>query len=309
MIRVNLLKPLQAQRPMTLVDEPKGVGKRLAFALLGLAVIGGLYFFLQKHGGKEKEVQPQPVVVAPPPKPEPPSLEPKRPAPVSVDAVEEIVREATAEFAEPPPPAGYADFTPSQRIAYQLLAGTRILRDLQAATPPEIGFAQVVFTAPGEFYVRGLAATEEDLQRFQAALTALPGATIRKNQSRPVGAAKTAREFSFLGKVDYPVAEAARPENRVVTRDQLAAALKGFSGTAKEAGVSLQDPKLQKSTSVGGFERMLYKAEARGDYAHLQAFLEKIRDAQSSVGVLRLALEARGDEKMIASLDLLVYAQ
>jgi hypothetical protein len=41
----------------------------------------------------------------------------------------------------------------------------------------------------------------------------------------------------------------------------------------------------------------------------LQAFLEKIRDAGSSVGILRLALEARGDEKMIAGMDLLVYAQ
>jgi hypothetical protein len=291
---------------MTLVEDSKG-GRRKALLLLALVILAaGAYFALQKHGSGAQTVAPTPVVAVAPPLPQPPPVKPKH---VTADAVEEIVQEVQAERASDTAAPQYSDLAPSQRIAYQQLSGTRLLRDLEAATPPEVGFAQVIFTPPGEFYVHGLAATEADLNRFQAALTALPGSDIKPGLSRAVGPTKVAREFSFFGKVNYPASEVSQVENRVLARNRLATALKAFTDTAKSLGVEIQAPQLEKSAEAGGLQRQIYRTEAHCDYTRMQAFLDKLQGAQSSVGLLRLSLEAHGDEKMVANLDLIVYAR
>jgi hypothetical protein len=306
MIRINLLKPLQAQRPMTLVEEPKG-GRRVLVILVLLAVLGGGgYFALQKMGGGKPGAAPAVAAVEESQTPAPAAAKPKR---ITANAVEEIVRQVQSDLAAQSSPPEYPDLAPTQRIAYQHLAGRSLLRDLQAATPPDVGFARVIFTPPGEFYLHGLAASEGDLKRFHAALNALPGAEIRQSLARPVGGAKESWEFSFFGKVKYPTAEVARTANRVFPRNALDAGLKDFAGVAQELGVNLQAPRLQNSSTEGGIQRFLYRAEANCDYARLETLLEKLVENRSGVGLLRLALEARGDEKMVASLDLLVYAQ
>jgi len=306
MIRVNLLKPLQAQRPMTLVEESKG-GKKFVLALILLAVLGGGgYLVLRLTDGKAGDTGP---VVAATAESETPKPTPARPKRVTADAVEEIVREARSETAADTAPPDYTDLAPSQRIAYQHLAGRSLLRDLQAATPPDVGFARVIFTPPGEFYLHGLAATEGDLKRFHAALSALPGADIRQSLARPAGGSRSSWEFSFFGKVRYPTSAVARATNRVYSKGAAAGGLREFTGVAKELGVQLQPPKLQNTSVEGGLQRMLYRAEVQCDYARLEGLLERLVDGRSGVGLLRLALEARGDEKMVASMDLLVYAQ
>ncbi len=306
MIRINLLKPLQAQRPMTLV-ETGGKGKRLAvWAAVVLVVAGVAYFLTRPKSPTMATVHPtRPTVAA-----HPAAAPTPTPKPITADAVEEIVRQAQTDLSGMSSTPTYADLAPSQRIAYQNDAGAKLLRDLGNATPVQVGFAQIIFTPPDEFYLHGLSESPGDLAKFQSALAAaFPGAEIRSGFSRPVGAAKTAREFSLFVKMKYTPDDASLIDNHVVARNQLNAALQGFAHTAQALGVSVQTPRLEKTTEADGLKRLVYRTEAQCDYSHLQELLEKMHADQSDVGLVRLALESHGDDHMVASLDLLVYAQ
>jgi len=306
MIRINLLKSVQSQRPMLLVEETNG-GKRVwVFALIALLVISvGIFIFKKPSATKKPEVTMTETAPAAAPDTVPAVSEPAAP---TADVAEEIVREAREEMVPATAPSTYSDLSPSQRVAFQQISGIRLLRDLQAVTPAEVGFARVIFTPPSEFYVYGIAANEEELKKFKSGLATLPGADIQESLSQPVGAAKVAREFSFFGKVNYPVAEALGTGNHVVAKDNPNVALNSLTAAAKELGMTLS-PKLENTTTSGGLQRNVYRVEARCDYARLQSLLEKIGESKADMGVVRVALEAKGDEKMVASLDLVVYAQ
>ena len=101
----------------------------------------------------------------------------------------------------------------------------------------------------------------------------------------------------------------ASAKSGAIVMNQLEAELRGFADTARTLGVEFETPRLRDSSSENGVPRFLYHAEASCDYSRLQALLENLQRAQSNVGFQRVSLEARGNEKMSASLDLILYAQ
>ena len=315
MIRINLLKSLQALPEVERIEEPardavsefvaepRGNGHLLLWVLVPIVLLAsagtGIYLAMRRSH-TETPVE---------------KIEPIEPAPVADTAhawvpvasdlspnalVPDSVKPATDSAAEP---------DPSRRIAFQYFTGTRLFQDLQNAAPQSVGFTRIMFTPPGEFYAHGVAGTDDDLQRFKRALTALPGALLTQDQSQPVGPGGMAREFHFSGNLRYDTSGMVSTENRVMAADQVGAALKGFMNTTHSLGIELEPIQLLDSSVSGGLTRLLYHTEAGCDYARLQALLEKLQRTRSHVGFQRVSLEAQGNEKMTASLDLLVYAR
>lgn len=313
MIKINLLKPLQEPSAPHVLAEPKGKRKQLVILAAGLAVLAaGISVFLQNPGllgglmagDEEAEVIAAPVPEPVPAAPAEPAPQPKR---VTADAVEEIVREIQAEQGRQGPVATYADLVPSEKIEFQYFAATRILKEIKAVTPPEIGFAHFIFTPPGDFYIHGLAYDEETYRRFQDGLATLEGAVIRPGVSAKSGSRGTAKEFSFYGTVKYPINDLPRPPDRVLKKQDVQTELKRLKEVAASLGIALHNPKLKSTSDAGDYRRMVFQASADCSYQQMQDLLDQLRENKSNLGFLKFALKASGDENVVASLDILAY--
>jgi hypothetical protein len=311
MIRINLLKPLEVQAQPLVFEEPPKPRKQkvillsalIAVALVAIVVLqfpgllGGLF------AGKK-----EPEIVAAPPKPAP-EAQVHKPKRVTADAVEETVPDMHPEASRPAGPASYADLVPSQKIEYQYYASTRILKDIKAITPPDVGFANFIFTPPGEFYVHGLAAGEADLKRFQDGLAGLTGAQIKPGMNAPAGARGLSKEFSFFGSVKYPVESLPTPPDRVLPKADVQKELTQMKSVAGNLGIRLKEPKLLSTTQAGNVKKMVWQTGADCSFQQMQDFLSGLHDAKSNLGFIKFALRAQGDEKVVADMDILAYVQ
>jgi hypothetical protein len=307
---INLLKP-----PRTIVLEPDGVtdlieesgGRGRGWVMVALAMLlvaGGIYFiarYLQKKPVTKEE--PSAIITGAD------SVFSVSNFPVSAETITDSAWDATFEVRTEQIFPGYSRLQPLWRIAFQHFSGAHMLRDLQNATPAGVGFTRIVITPPCEFYVYGVASTVADFQHFQSAIISLSGANLRESLTQSVGAGGTAREFRLSGQILYDTAGMTEPKSGAIAMNRLEAELRGFADTARTLGVEFEPPRLLDSSSENGMRRFLYRAEASCDYSQLQALLENLQRTQSNVGFQRVSLEARGNEKMSASLDLILYMQ
>ena len=298
MIRINLLKSLQvlpevehfedSEESIEFAEESRSKGRLWIVIPVILILSAGIGMYLAMRPSRTEKpaplASPDTIAIATP--------------------VPDTVKTGADTVAKTP-----EDPDPSRRITFQYFAGTRLFQDLQTAAAQGVGFTRIMFTPPDEFYVHGVASTEADLQHFKGALIALPGATLQQDQTQPVGAGGVAREFHFSGRIQYDTAGMTSTENRVLAANQVDATLKEFISTTHALGIELEPIQLQDSSVSEGLTRLLYRTEANCDYARLQTLLEKLQQNRSHVGFQRVNLEAQGNEKMTASLDLLVYAR
>jgi hypothetical protein len=310
MIRINLLKSLQAPAAPVMLEEASGRRKPLVLALAGIAVlaagISAVLMYPSLLGGLLGEEEAAVIEAPAAPAPDP-SAHAKPPKRVTANAVEEIVREVQAEQERSGPTAGYNDLVPSEKIEYQYFAATRILRDIKSVTPPDIGFAHFIFSPPGDFYVHGLAYDEETYRRFQEGLATLEGAAIRPGLvARGKGRVQTV-EFSFYGTVKYPVNAIPEPPDRVVSKQELQAELKQLGQVASTLGIRLKSPRLKSSSDAGEYRKLVYQASADCSYQQMQDLLGRLQESRSNLGFLKFALKAEGDDRSTASLDILAY--
>ncbi|MDQ3001569.1 MAG: hypothetical protein M3Y08_09945 [Fibrobacterota bacterium] len=311
MIRINLLKALETRALPLILEEPSGKRKQtiLVVAALALVAAGGISVlqFPNLFGGifgGEKEAE-ETVATSPSPAPAEEYSQPKR---VTSQAVEETVRDIHEDQGQKLA-ATYADLVPSQKVEFQYYASDRILKDIKSVTPPDIGFANFIFTPPGEFYVHGLAATEQDLARFNEGLRGLSGATIKPGMNVPAGTRGQSKEFSFFGSLKYPLNEIPTPPNHVVAKADLQKELKLLKSVAASMGIRLKEPKLTANTLAGNSRKLLYATSAESDFQQMQDFLAALHQGKSNLGVVKFAFRARGDEKVIAELDLVAYVE
>jgi hypothetical protein len=228
---------------------------------------------------------------------------------VAAGAVEETVRDLHPGAARPAAPAAYSDLAPSQKIEYQYYASARILKEIKSITPPEVGFANFIFSPPGEFYVHGLAAGDEDLKRFRDGLSTLNGVRIKPGMNVPAGARGKAKEFSFFGSVAYPLEQLPVPPDRVVAKADLSRELRQMKKVAGDLGIRLKEPRLLTTAQAGNVKKMVWEASADCSFQQMQDFLAGLHESKSNLGVLKFALRARGDEKVVADVDILAYVQ
>jgi hypothetical protein len=311
MIRINLLKPLEAPARPYILEAPAKSGKGKAVALLVVAVIALIAIaalqFPGLFGGlfaKKDVVEAAPV--PPEPKPESESAQPPK---VTANAVEETVRDLHPEASAPSAPSTYADLVPSQKIEFQYYSAGRILKEIKSITPPDVGFANFIFTPPGEFYVHGLAADEADLKKFQDGLAGLAGADIKPGMNVPAGARGKSKEFSFFGTVRYPMESASAPPNRVVAKADVTKELAQMRTVAGNLGIRLKEPKLLATAPAGNVKKMIWSASADCSFQQMQDFLSELHQSKSNLGFAKFALRARGDEKVVADMDFLAYVQ
>lgn len=305
MIRVNLLKPLQPQSERILDLAPSGTGKKpvLALVLGGLVLAGAAAFFALSMRKGEPE---KPIPLAKAVEPKAPLSPQAKPAEVTDAAVEEILTEARMEAASASAPSRYEDLAPTARIAHQYRVGGRILQQVKEITPADMGFADFIFTPPGDFYIRGLAYTPAALEEFKGRLNSLEGASVRAGVDKPAGPDGAAREFSFFVTVRFPL-EADAGASKVLSKSEVTGELAQVSAVAKNLGLTLNPPKLAQTSDAGAYKRVVYRSELRCNYAQLEEFIGRLREMRSNVGVAKFALKARGDEEAVANLDFMVY--
>jgi hypothetical protein len=311
MIRINLLKPLEAPARPYILEAPAKSGKGKVIALLVVAALALVAIAaLQFPGLFGGLFAKQEVVEAAPESPEPkPESEAAQPPKVTANAVEETVRDLRPEASAPPAPSSYADLVPSQKIEFQYYSAGRILKEIKSITPPDVGFANFIFTPPGEFYVHGLAADEADLKKFQDGLSALAGAEIKPGMNAPAGARGKSKEFSFFGTVRYPVESLSAPPNRVVAKADVTKELKRMRTVAGNLGIRLKEPKLLATAQAGNVKKMVWSASADCSFQQMQDFLAELHQSNSNLGFAKFALRARGDEKVVADMDFLAYVE
>lgn len=310
MIRINLLKPLQLQASSINLHEASGNRKRpLLLGALAVLVLLGAVAIMQYPallGGLGSETKTAPVTtVAKAPKPV--TLDTMQPKRVTDNAVEETVRDLSDAEASVAAPPTYGDLVPSEKIEFQYYSCSRILKDIKAVTPAEVGYANLIFTPPGDFYIHGLANDDENYQRLKKGLAGMVNTTVRPGLEAPAGVKGLAKEFSFYGTINYPLTSLPTPPDHVVTKANLQMEFTRMKGVAKNLGILLQEPKLLSSVAVGENKRMIYETKADCNFQQMQDLLSELHEAKSNLGFLKFALHAHGDEKIIAEMDILAY--
>lgn len=311
MIRINLLKPLEPQVLPLILEEPPGRRKKTLLLLGGLALVAILAIvvlqFPSLFGGLLGGAEPAEVVLTPPvPKPEGTHVQPKR---VTSDAVEETVRDLQEDPARKMAEPSYARMVPSEKIEFQYYASTRLLKDIKAITPPDVGFANFIFTPPGEFYVHGLAADEQGLQRFRQGLAGLTESEVRTGMNVPAGTRGKSKEFSFFASVKYPLDQIRIPPNHVLDKAGLQKEIKQLKTVAAGLGIRLKEPRLLHTSSTDNVNRLIYKTSGNCDFQQMQDLLTGLHEANSNLGIIKFSLRASGDEKVAAEMDVLAYVQ
>ncbi|HKP97123.1 MAG TPA: hypothetical protein VJ385_15345 [Fibrobacteria bacterium] len=312
MIRINLLKPLEPQALPLILAEPAGKRKTPFLVLGGLVLIAVIAIavlqFPSLFGGMlagKRTAETAPV----PPTPKPEAEESVQPKRVTSQAVEETVRDLqedkTREQIEP----SYSRMVPSEKIEFQYYASSRVLKDVKAVTPPDVGFANFIFTPPGDFYVHGLAADDRELQRFHEGLAGLTGSTVRLGMNVPAGSKGKGKEFSFFASVKYPLNGIRTPPDHVIEKSALQKELKQLKTVANGLGIRLKEPRLLNTSSVGNVNRMIYQTSADCSFQQMQDLLAGLHEGKSNLGFIKFALRARGDEKVVADMDILAYVQ
>ncbi|MEO6095713.1 MAG: hypothetical protein ABIW76_08540 [Fibrobacteria bacterium] len=310
MIRINLLKPLEPQALPLILEEPAGRNRNTFLILGGLALVAVIAIavlqFPSLFGGMfaEKETLVVQDPAPPVPAPDEAQVQPKR---VTAHAVEETVRDIQEDPAIRQMAPSYADMVASAKIEFQYYASNRILKDIKTITPPDIGFANFIFTPPGDFYIHGLAETDADLQRFKQGLEGLAGASIRPGMNVPAGAKGSAKEFSFFGSVKYPLSEIGSPPDHSILKAKLAAQLKQFKALATARGVRLQEPKLLSATQAGALKKRVYQVVAECSFQQMQDLINDLHEGKSDLGLIKFSLNAKGNEKVVAEMDISAY--
>lgn len=309
MIRINLLKPLQPQALPLILDEPAGHGKRMYLIVGGLALVAvaaiAILQFPTLLGGllaKEEAVETSPVPPVPAPTDE--HAQPKR---VTSQAVEETVRDLHPDQSGQQINPSYVDLVPSAKIEFQYYASKRLLKDIKAVTPPDVGFANFVFTPPGDFYIHGLAESERDLQRFHEGLNGLTGANIRPGMNLPAGTHGKSKEFSFFGSVKYPLSEIGSPPDHSISKAGLPRELKALKTLAANLGIRFKEPKLISSTQSGAYKKQIYMLAADCSFQQMLDLISDLHEGKSNLGPIKFSLNAKGDEKVSAELDIAAY--
>jgi hypothetical protein len=309
MIRINLLKPLEPQALPLILEEPAKkknsaliLGGLVLIAVIAIAVLQFPSLFGGLFAAKQEKVEKPPV--APVPRPSEEHVQPKR---VTANAVEETVRDLQDDPAAQQINPSYADMVPSGKIEFQYYASIRILKDIKTATPPDIGFANFIFTPPGDFYVHGLAESEQDLQRFQEGLKGLSGASIRLGMNAAAGTHGKSKEFSIFGSVKYPLSEVGSPPDHSIPKAALAGQLKQFKVLANGLGIRIKEPKLISSTDAGTLKKNIYLVAADCSFQQMQDLISDLHEGKSNLGLIKFSLNAKGDEKVNAELDVAAY--
>ncbi len=310
MIRINLLKPLEPQALPLILEEPAGRRKSSFLILGGLVLVAVIAIavlqFPNLFGGMLAS-KPK-VAAAPKAPPVPaPTVENVQPKRVTAHAVEETVRDIHEDPALLQITPSYAEMVPSGKIEFQYYASNRIIKEIKTVTPPDIGFANFVFTPPGDFYIHGLSETEEDLQRFQKGLQGLTGASIRIGMNVAAGAHKKSKEFSIFGSVKYPPSEVGIPPDHSIAKANLAAEIKLLKTLAGNLGIHLKETKLLSGTKFGSLTKNVYLVGADCSFQQMQDLIMDLHEKKSNLGLIKFALNARGDEKVVAELDIAAY--
>lgn len=310
MIRINLLKQLQVEaQPSVLVESANKrkrtilIGGALALVVLAAAallqyptLLGGIF----SSGKKEVVAEISKVD-------ESKKIALKKPKKVTANAVEETIHDDADQNAPLATGPSYADLVPSQKVEFQSYAALQILKDIKSVTPPEVGFANFIFTPPGDFYLHGLARDEENYQKLKQGLSTLKHSEVKPGLNLSVGAKSLAREFSFYGSMSYPLSHVLTPPDHVISESKLKDELVQLKTLATTLGIKLREPKRLSSAAVGEAKRMIYQAKAECNYQQMQDLIAELHQAKSNLGFLKFALNAVGDEKVNAELDIVVY--
>ncbi len=310
MIRINLLKPLQPHAQPLILEEPGNrrknrvlIGGGLAIVVLAAAallqypsLLGGLL-----SGSKQADTH----MAAPIPKPE--AVEIPKPKPVTAKAVEETVRDVGDQSERQATQPSYSELVPSEKIEIQYYACAHIFKDIKAVTPPDVGFANFIFTPPGDFYVHGLASNAESYQKFKQGLTGMAYAEVRAGLDTAAGAKGMAREFSFFGTIKYPMNTIPTPPNHVIPKAKLQEELARMKTTAASLGIRLREPKLLNTVDMGDSKRLLYQVKADCSFQQMQDLISDMHQAKSNLGFIKFDLHALGDEQVVAEMSVLAY--
>jgi hypothetical protein len=310
MIRINFLKPLRPQViANTLVDAGNKRNKLIlvggALAVVALGVVA-LLQYPTLLGGMLKKPE---VVEATPvsEKHKLVTLDTLRPKRVTADAVEETVRDIGDQRDRQAEPPAYADLAASEKIEFQYFVCSRILRDIKAVTPIEVGFANFIFTPPGDFYVHGLTSDSESYERFKTGLNGMQNTAVRVGLFVPAGNHGAGKEFSFYGTIKYPLSAIPVTPDHMIASGNIQTELNQLKSVALGLGIKLKEPKLSSSVKVGVKTRVVYQTSADCSFQQMQDLFTELKAAKSNLGFIRFALLAKSDEKVVAEMDVIAF--
>lgn len=290
MLRLNLLRDLQAEDQAAPAPARSGLPRRLAAALLVLLAVGAILLFVAQPRWLRLDASRLPALFT--------GVDAKAVEAARADSLRRLeVLRAEA----------------SRRVAVNQSLAAAWLEQLETVLPAsgEPVFSLASFTPPGEFLLRGTAPSEEAISVLQEALVLFPGMDLRQSEIGEAGTdGKPGLPFAFSGSVALAGEDSLPASDRILSLARLDAEIEEMRRSALSAGITLAPPEAAKTGGSGALRMHLFRVSGSCDstgFSAVLTFVEQERQRKSPFGIQRVILTQRDSQKLVF-LDIMTFS-
>jgi hypothetical protein len=197
----------------------------------------------------------------------------------------------------------YATFLPLEQIAYQKIMVSQLLTFINAVTPENVSFADIVYQAPDFYYIRGVA---EDPLLQRGFLERLHLASTNF-QTPPLPENAPATDITVYGKmVAKPLDPKAVPPS-FVKESEIASelnVLRSLDFSQKVNLVGFDHPIVE---DFGVYKRYTYRVSSNADYQVILRFIDALEKSPVRIGVKKLEMHAAKKEGLLTTMRLIMF--
>lgn len=217
---------------------------------------------------------------------------------------EKVVQDVQPSMFRPEKRSDYASFLPLEKILYQKAMAAQILAFINAVTPEGVSFADVVYSAPNYYYIRGVADSPVSQRNYLERLR-LGSANFKTPQLPENAPATDVTAYGVLSaKEDLGKAKDI-PFVKDSEISQELGALRGLDAGGRLKLAGLERPIVE---DFGVYKSYTYKVTTHADYQVVLHFVESLANSPVRIGIEKIQMSAAGKSGISTFMTLVLYA-
>jgi len=198
---------------------------------------------------------------------------------------------------------GYASFLPLEQVAYQKAMASQILVFINAVTPDNVSFADLIYQAPNFYYIHGVAENPL-LQRGYLERLRLASA---KFKTPPLPENAPATDITAYGEMTAPRLDPNTVAKSFVKEADVALevnALRALDISGKVNLVGFDHPSVE---DFGVYKRYTYRVTSNADFQVMLHFMDAYQKSPVRIGVQKMEMRAANKDALATTMKLVMY--
>lgn len=197
----------------------------------------------------------------------------------------------------------YASFLPLEQVAYQKVMVSQVLAFINAVTPDNISFADLIYQAPNFYYIHGVAENPL-LQRGYLERLHLASA---KFQTPPLPENAPATDITAYGEMSAKSLDPNTVAKSFVKESEVALevdALRALDVSGKVNLIGFDHPSVE---DFGVYKRYTYRVTSNADFQVMLRFMDGFQKSPVRIGVEKMEMRAANKDGLATTMKLVMY--